>query len=36
MAEILDSLVYNPDGNEAIERSVRERVKVLTEKFPIY
>ena len=36
MAEILDSLVYNPDGNEAIERSVRERVKVLTERFPIY
>lgn len=36
MAEILDSLVYNPDGNEAVERSVRERVKVLTEKFPIY
>ena len=36
MAEILDSLVNNPDGNEEIERSVRERVKALTERFPIY
>ena len=36
MVEILDSLVVHPDGNEALEDSVRERVKSLTAKFPIY
>jgi glycine hydroxymethyltransferase len=36
MAEVLDSLVNDPHGNEGIERSVRERVKALTERFPIY
>lgn len=36
MVEILDSLVVHPDGNEALEDSVRERVKSLTGKFPIY
>jgi glycine hydroxymethyltransferase len=36
MAEVLDSLVNDPHGNEGIERSVRDRVKALTERFPIY
>jgi len=36
MVEILDSLVVHPDGNETLEDSVRERVKSLTAKFPIY
>jgi len=36
MVEILDSLIVHPDGNEALEDSVRERVKSLTAKFPIY
>jgi len=36
MAEVLDALVTNPDGNPDIENSVKERVLELTGKFPIY
>jgi len=36
MAEVLDSLAENPKGNPEVEASVRERVKALTAKFPIY
>jgi glycine hydroxymethyltransferase len=35
--EVLDGLKENgPDANDAVEASVRERVAVLTERFPIY
>ena len=35
--ETLDGLAANgDDGNEAVEAGVRERVKALTERFPIY
>jgi glycine hydroxymethyltransferase len=35
--EVLDGLTKNGDaGNGAVEESVRERVKVLTSRFPIY
>lgn len=36
MAEVLDALVENPKGNSEVETSVRERVKALTARFPIY
>ena len=36
MAEVLDALADNPEGNPEVEASVRERVKALTAKFPIY
>lgn len=36
MAEVLDALVESPKGNAEIEASVRERVKALTARFPIY
>jgi len=36
MAEVLDALAENPKGNADIEASVRERVKALTARFPIY
>jgi len=36
MAEVLDALAENPKGNSDIEASVRERVKALTARFPIY
>ncbi len=36
MAEVLDALAENPKGNPDIEASVRERVKALTARFPIY
>ncbi len=36
MAEVLDALAENPKGNPEVEESVRERVKALTAKFPIY
>lgn len=36
MAEVLDALAENPEGNSDVEASVRERVKELTAKFPIY
>jgi len=36
MAEVLDALAENPEGNPEVEASVRERVKELTAKFPIY
>ena len=36
MAEVLDALAENPDGNSEVEASVRERVIALTSRFPIY
>ena len=36
MVEILDALVESPKGNADVEASVRERVKALTARFPIY
>tara|TARA_R110002020_G_scaffold383553_4_gene594197 strand:- start:139 stop:1425 length:1287 start_codon:yes stop_codon:yes gene_type:complete len=36
MAEVLDALAQNPKGNADVEASVRERVKALTARFPIY
>ena len=36
MAEVLDALAENPEGNPEVEASVRERVKALTSRFPIY
>ncbi|WP_416878290.1 serine hydroxymethyltransferase [Litorimonas sp.] len=36
MAEVLDALADNPQGNADVEASVRERVKALTVRFPIY
>ncbi len=36
MAEVLDALASNPEGNPEVEESVKQRVKALTAKFPIY
>ena len=37
ITEVLDGLVENgADGNEAVEQSVRGRVKALCDAFPIY
>ena len=36
MVEVLDALAENPKGNPDVEASVRERVKELTARFPIY
>ncbi len=36
MAEVLDALAEDPKGNPEVEASVRERVKALTARFPIY
>ena len=36
MAEVLDALAENPEGNPEVEESVKQRVKALTAKFPIY
>lgn len=36
MAEVLDALAENPKGNTEVEESVKQRVKDLTAKFPIY
>ncbi|MCF6293166.1 MAG: serine hydroxymethyltransferase, partial [Robiginitomaculum sp.] len=36
MVEVLDSLVLCPQGDPAVEASVRGRVLELTAKFPIY
>ena len=36
MAEVLDGLAENPKGNPEVEDSVKQRVKALTAKFPIY
>ena len=36
MAEVLDALVESPEGDDAVEASVRERVRELTGRFPIY
>ena len=36
LAVVLDALAENPKGNPDVEASVRERVKALTARFPIY
>ncbi len=36
MVEVLDALVEAPDGNAEVEARVREEVKALTARFPIY
>jgi len=36
IAEVLDALSENPKGNPEIEAKVREEVKALTARFPIY
>ncbi|WP_409433895.1 serine hydroxymethyltransferase [Litorimonas sp. RW-G-Af-16] len=36
MAEVLDALAENPKGNLEVEESVKQRVKALTARFPIY
>jgi len=36
MAEVLDGLAENPEGNAEVEASVKVRVMALTAKFPIY
>ena len=36
MAEVLDALAENPNGNPEVEESVKARVKALTARFPIY
>jgi len=36
MAQVLDALVKQPDGDAAVEAQVRENVKALTARFPIY
>ena len=36
MAEVLDALAEDPKGNADVEASVKERVKALTARFPIY
>ena len=36
MVRVLDALVDNPDGDAEIEAAVREEVKALTARFPIY
>ncbi len=36
MVEVLDALVESPEGNAEVEARVREEVKALTARFPIY
>lgn len=36
IGDVLDGLVQNPEGNTAVENKVREQVKQLCLKFPIY
>lgn len=36
IVRVLDSLVVSPDGDAAVEAAVREDVKALTARFPIY
>ena len=36
MAKVLDALAENPEGNPEVEAEVREQVKALTARFPIY
>ena len=36
IVEVLDGLVAQPDGNEAVETAIRERVATLCGRFPIY
>jgi glycine hydroxymethyltransferase len=36
MAEVLDALAEDPNGNPDVEESVKQRVKALTARFPIY
>jgi glycine hydroxymethyltransferase len=34
--EVLDGLAAQPDDNSAVEQRVRERVRALCARFPIY
>jgi glycine hydroxymethyltransferase len=34
--EVLDGLAKNPDDNGATEQRVRDRVRALCDRFPIY
>jgi glycine hydroxymethyltransferase len=36
IVEVLDGLAANPEDNSAVEAQVRERVRVLCQRFPIY
>ena len=36
IVRVLDGLVANPDNNSAVEKAVREEVRALCKKFPIY
>lgn len=36
IAEVLDSLIRNPDNNADAEAAVREKVLALCGRFPIY
>ena len=36
IAEVLDGLAANPDDNSAVEQKVREEVRALCHRFPIY
>ena len=36
MVRVLDALVDAPEGNAQVEGEVREQVKALTARFPIY
>ncbi|MCR9266847.1 MAG: serine hydroxymethyltransferase, partial [Alphaproteobacteria bacterium] len=36
MVRVLDALVDSPEGNAEVEAEVREEVKALTARFPIY
>ena len=36
MAKVLDALAENPEGDPEVEAEVREQVKALTARFPIY
>jgi glycine hydroxymethyltransferase len=36
IVEVLDDLAANPEDNSAVEAQVRERVRVLCQRFPIY
>lgn len=36
ISDVLDGLVENPEGNEAVEKDVAQKVRALCERFPIY
>jgi glycine hydroxymethyltransferase len=36
ITRVLDGLAANPEGNEAVEKEVRDEVRALCRKFPVY